>query len=44
MCLAEKQQYQFLVFGFTISGLEPKNYRTQGKQANHYTTVGVLKI
>jgi hypothetical protein len=37
-CLAEKQQIQILAFGLTWSGLEPTIYRTQGEQANHYTT------
>jgi hypothetical protein len=28
----------FIVFGLTQSGLEPKITRTQGEHANHYTT------
>jgi hypothetical protein len=41
--LAEKQQIQILAFGLTWSGLEPTIYRTQGEQANHYTTDVVLQ-
>ena len=29
----------FKVFGLTRPGLEPTIYRTQGKHANHYTTI-----
>jgi hypothetical protein len=38
-CLAEKQQIQILVFGFTQSGLEPTIYlyHTRGEYTNHYT-------
>ena len=37
-CLAEKQQIPILVFGLTLSGLEPTIYRTRDEHANHYTT------
>ena len=34
-------KYQFIIFGFTRSGIEPMIYRTPGEQVNHYTTDAV---
>ena len=41
-CLAERQEYNFIVFGMTQLRLEPTIYRTLGDHANHYTTDVVL--
>ena len=32
----------FIVFGFTWSGLKPTIYHTRGEHANHYTTDAVI--
>ena len=37
-CLVDKHNINFIVFGFTQSGIKPMIYRTWGKHANHYTT------
>ena len=41
--LAEKQPItNFIVFGLTQPGLEPKIYRTRGEHGNHYVTDAVV--
>jgi hypothetical protein len=42
VCLVEKQQIPILVFGLTLSGLEPTIYRIRGEHVNHYTTDAVV--
>ena len=41
MLTGEATNTNLLVFGLTLSGLEPTIYRTQGEHANHYTTDAV---
>ena len=42
-CLArEATDTNLIVFGLTLSGLEPTTYRTRGEHANHYATDAVL--
>jgi hypothetical protein len=43
----ETTNTNFIVFGLTQSGLDPKIYRPRGEQANHYTidvVESVLKV
>jgi hypothetical protein len=37
MLRGEATNTNFIVFGFTWSGIEPTIYQTQGEHANHYT-------
>jgi hypothetical protein len=37
----EAKNINFIVFGLTLSGLEPMIYRTRGEQANHYISDAV---
>jgi hypothetical protein len=39
----EATNTNFIVFGFTRSGLERTIYRTRGEHVNHYTTATVSK-
>jgi hypothetical protein len=39
--MLEATNTNFIVFGLTRSGLKPTIYRTQGENANHYTTDAV---
>ena len=39
MLSGEATNTNFIVFGFTQSGLELTIYRTRGEHANHYVTV-----
>jgi hypothetical protein len=41
MFSGEVTNTNFIVFGFTQSGLKPMIYRTRGEHANHYTTDAV---
>ena len=43
MLSGEATNANFIVFGLTLSGLEPTIYRTLGEHANHYTTDAVKR-
>jgi hypothetical protein len=40
----EATNTNFIVFGFTQSGLKPTIYRTRDEHANHYTTDAVQDV
>ena len=42
--LAQSNNYQFIVFGLTRSGLDPTIYGTQGENANNYTIDTVVLV
>ena len=38
----EAANTNFIVFGLTLSGVEPTVYHTQGERANHYNTYFIV--
>ena len=44
MLNGEATNTNFIVFGFTLPGLEPTIYRTRGEHANHYASDAVYSL